>query len=220
MIRAAFLGQQFVGQLSKRKPEGVDVVWVGTSPERFAAEVPSLKPTVVVLDLAEFADGADEQVRRLIISCNAELSIVTYSFARRQLIRSMQMQNQQVRVLQSPITLEVLQAHLAPFVIRQVLETGRKESFPMEHKAPPPRYNREQLGKLMEISSEIACECPSNLAQVVEKLQAFEQYSKDCENRNDKDKAVHTMLYRASTAARLEMEKALEELVIHEKLSV
>ena len=113
MLRVAFLGLQFVGQLSKRKPESVEVVWVGASPERFAAEVPALKPTVVVLDLAEFSDGADEQVRRLIAACQAELSIVTYSFARRQLIRSMQMQNQQVRVLQAPITLDVLQAHLA-----------------------------------------------------------------------------------------------------------
>ena len=220
MIRAAFLGSQFVGQLSLRTPEGVEVVWVGVSPERFASEVPRLGPSIVVLDLAAFGDGADEQVRALIASCKAELTIVTYSFARRQLIRSMQTQNHQVRVLQSPITLDVLQAHLAPFVIRQVLETARKESFPMENKPAPLKFNREQLGKLMEITSELVCECPNHLAQIVEKLQSFELYSKDCENKNDGDRAIHAMLYRASATARLEMERALEQLVAHEKIAI
>jgi len=220
MIRAAFLGAQFVGQLSNRTPDGVEVVWVGVSPKRFASEVPALSPTVIVLDLAEFGDGADDQVRALIDACKAELTIVTYSFARRQLIRSMQTQNQQVRVLQSPITLALLQAHFAPFVIRQVLETGRKESVPMENRPAPQKFNREQLGKLMEVTSEIICECPNHLAQIVEKLQSFELYSKDCENRNEQDRAIHTMLYRASATARLEMEKALEQLVAHEKIAI
>lgn len=152
-------------------------------------------------------------------ACNAELTIVTYSFARRQLIRSMQTQNQ-VRVLQSPITLAVLQAHLAPFVIRQVLESARKESFPVDNKPAPLKFNREQLGKLMEITSEIVCECPNHLAQIVEKLQSFELYSKDCENRNEQDRVIHAMLYRASATARLEMEKALEQLVAHEKIAL
>ena len=220
MISAAFLGSQFVGQLSQRSPEGVEVVWVGVSPERFASEVPRLKPTVIVVDLAEFGNGGDDQVRALITACNAELAIVTYSFARRQLIRSMQAQNQQVRVLQSPITLSLLQAHLAPLVIRHELETARKESFPMENRPAPMKFNREQLGKLMEVTSQIVCECPNHVAQIVEKLQAFELYSKDCENRNDEDRAIHAMLYRASAAARLEMEKALEQLVTHEKIVI
>lgn len=218
MLRAAFLGSQFVGQLSRRTLEGVEVVWLGVSAEHFALEVPRLDPTVVVLDLAELAGGADEQVRALIATCHAELTIVTYSFARRQLIRSLQTQNQSVRVLQSPITLELLQAHLAPFIIRQVLETGRKESFPMENRPAPPKFNREQLGTLMEVTSEIVCECPNHLAQIVERLQAFELYSKDCENRNEQDRAIHAMLYRVSAGARLEMEKALEHLVAHEKI--
>ena len=218
MIRAAFLGSQFVGQLSRRKLEHVEVVWAGASPQLFATEVRALKPTIVVLDLAEFADGTDEQVRTLIAGCGAELAIVTYSFARRQLIRSLQ--SQQVRVLPSPITLDVLQAHFAPFIIRNVLESARREVSPMEPSPNPPKYTREQLGTLMEVTSAIQCECPNHVAQLVDRLQAFERYSKDCENRDDADRAVHAALYKSSALARVEMEKALTMLIAHEKIQL
>ena len=216
MIRAAILGAQFAGQLSKRSLEEVEVVWLGTSPEQFAADVPALKPQVLIMDLADFAADADERIKTIIERCGAELSIVTYSFARRALIRSLQAQ--QVRVLQSPITLEVLQAHLAPFVIRNVLQSARKELH-MEQPARP-RFTREQLGKLMEVTSQVQCECPNHLAQVVDRLQSFEAYSKDCENKNDADRAIHAALYKASATARLEMEKALEVLMKHENITV
>lgn len=198
--------------------DDIEVVWSGTSAASFASEVPRLAPDVVVLDLAAFADGADEQVRAVVAECKAELSIVTYSFARRQLLRALQ--GPQLRVLQSPVTLEVLQAHFAPFQIRRVLESTRKEVFAMENPASKQRYTREQLGLLMQVTSTVQCECPNNLAQVVEKLQAFEDYSKDCESRNEQDRAVHAMLYRAAMTARAEMEKALGALIEHEKLSV
>lgn len=193
------------------------MVWLGTSPDRFIAEVPALKPAVVIVDLAEFGEDADERLRGALERIGAELNIVTYSFARRALIRSLQ--SQQVRVLQSPITLEVLQAHLAPLVIRNVLQSARKE-LSMDPSPVPPRFSREQLGKLMEVASSVQCECPNHLAQVVERLQAFEAYSKDCENKNDADRAIHAALYKASAGARLEMEKALELLIKHENLAV
>jgi|APLak6261679142_1056127.scaffolds.fasta_scaffold00042_32 Ni,Fe-hydrogenase maturation factor len=217
MLRAAIIGAQFAGQLSKRSLENVEVVWLGTSPDRFIAEVPALKPSVVIVDLAEFGEDADERLRGALERIGAELNIVTYSFARRALIRSLQ--SQQVRVLQSPITLEVLQAHLAPLVIRNVLQSARKE-LSMDPSPVPPRFSREQLGKLMEVASSVQCECPNHLAQVVERLQAFEAYSKDCENKNDADRAIHAALYKASAGARLEMEKALELLIKHENLTV
>ncbi|MFZ5442269.1 MAG: hypothetical protein ACOZQL_19830 [Myxococcota bacterium] len=219
MLRVAFLGASFVGQLSRNKPDDVEVVWAGVDPARFAAEVPPRAPDVVVLDLSAFSDDADDRVRALIASCRAELSIVTYSFARRALLRSLQ--GPQLRVLQAPVTLDVLQAHFAPFQIRRVLESTRKEVFAMESSAvSAPRYTREQLGKLMQISSSVQCECPNNLAQVVEKLLGFEEYSKQCESRNEADRAVHSMLYRSTAAARAEMEKALTQLIEHEKLQL
>ena len=123
-------------------------------------------------------------------------------------------------MLQSPISLEVLQAHFAPFVIRNVLESARREVSSMEQSPATPRYSREQLGKLMEFTSGIQCECPNHVAQVVEKLQAFERYSKECESRNEADRAVHSALYKSAVLARAEMERALTMLIAHEKIEL
>lgn len=220
MLRTAFLGTQFVGQLAQRTPKDVEVVWTGASRERFRAEVPALQPDVVVIDLSEFPDGANDEVKGALEACKAELSIVTYSFARRALLR--ELQSPQVRVLQTPLSLETLQAHLAPLAIRRILESTRKEVSPMEPtpSSTPYKFSREQLGRLLEVTSSVQCECPNNLAGVVEKLQAFEAYSKDCESRNEADRQVHAMLYQASTRARVEMERALEKLVAHEKIQL
>ena len=90
----------------------------------------------------------------------------------------------------------------------------------MEPSPNPPKYTREQLGTLMEVTSAIQCECPNHVAQLVDRLQAFERYSKDCENRDDADRAVHAALYKSSALARVEMEKALTMLIAHEKIQL
>lgn len=68
--------------------------------------------------------------------------------------------------------------------------------------------------------SAVKCECPNHLADLVERLQTFEQYSKDCENRDDEDARVHRALWFATARARRMMEDALVELAKHEGLSV
>jgi hypothetical protein len=72
----------------------------------------------------------------------------------------------------------------------------------------------------MEISSGVQCECPNHLAQLVSGLQAFEDYSKTCENRDDKDREIHALLYRQTATAREVMEEALAALVKHERIQL
>jgi len=83
-----------------------------------------------------------------------------------------------------------------------------------------PLYSPEQLGVLLEVSSAVQCECPNHLSQIVSSLQAFEEYSKHCENRNEADRQVHALLYRYTAAARAVMEEALTALVKHENIKL
>lgn len=217
MLRLAALGARFLGQLRERSLDDVETVWVGVDPARFLAEVPRLSPDVVFIDLSELGVTDDSRLGQLVSATRAELTIVTYDFARRKFLRDVQ--GLGVRVLQAPVALETLRAHLAPLIIRRTLTAATKMVTTMEEGSAP-RFTRKQLGQLMEISSTIQCECPNHLAQIVEKLQAFESYSKDCENRNDADREIHARLYRSTSQARQEMERALEELVAHEKITL
>lgn len=233
MIRVAILGSQLLGQLANEDlGSEVEVVWKGTSSTAFRLEVPPLKPDVVVIDLVDLAGAIDQEVRALFGLVEFELGIVTYSFARRQLLRDLKAPN--VRVLQAPMGLDTLRAHLMPLVVKSVLETGRRpalDAAPTETgprrssesgvvRDPDFRFSRVQLGKLLTIKSEIACECPNHVAQLVEQLQQFELYSKGCENRDEADRAMHHRLATVTGRARALMEDVLVELLAHEKITV
>jgi hypothetical protein len=51
-------------------------------------------------------------------------------------------------------------------------------------------------------------------------LNAFENYSHDCKNRNADDAKVHAMLARATGHARALMEAAMIELCAFEKIDI
>ena len=80
----------------------------------------------------------------------------------------------------------------------------------------PVRFSAEQLGRLQEIASSVDCECPNHLATLVTSLQGFEAYSAKCENKGEKDAAIHAMLHRETRRARVLMEDALSQLLVHE----
>ncbi|MDQ3266306.1 MAG: hypothetical protein M3Y59_22100 [Myxococcota bacterium] len=64
------------------------------------------------------------------------------------------------------------------------------------------------------------CECPNQLARIVTTLRAFEDYSRDCENRDDEDARMHALLFRKTGAARSVMEEALSALIRHEQIEL
>ena len=74
--------------------------------------------------------------------------------------------------------------------------------------------------QLVERAPTIACECPQHIAELLAKLRAFEDYSENCENRNEKDAALHRYLWRCAAQARTLFESALERVVEHEGLDI
>jgi hypothetical protein len=56
--------------------------------------------------------------------------------------------------------------------------------------------------------------------QLVNSLAAFEQYSRECENRNAEDAALHAFLHAATAQARAIMEAALARVVEAEGLEL
>lgn len=86
---------------------------------------------------------------------------------------------------------------------------------------PPERlFSVEQLARLLEITSEVDCECPNHLSRIVDGLLAFEEYSANCESRDAEDAALHAYLHKETAKARAIMETALVELVRFEKIEL
>ena len=248
MVKLALLGESYPAQL-RENPQAlrdVEVVWSGNSVEAFREEVPKARPDVLALDFLELNGVQSGVVPALLEDSGARHAIVTYRFARRGVLQ--QYPAGKVRLLQGPISLSLLRAHVHLAVLDDMLQPQQvKLSVPAAAQAPTasssapalqlgapgavstvtvpatpkaPLYSPEQLGVLLEVSSAVQCECPNHLSQIVSSLQAFEEYSKHCENRNEADRQVHALLYRYTAAARAVMEEALSALVKHENIKL
>ncbi|MFY0527092.1 hypothetical protein ACN28I_29435 [Archangium gephyra] len=247
MVKLALLGESYPAQL-RENPQAlrdVQVVWSGTSAEAFREEVPGLRPDVLALDFLELNGVQTGVVPALLEGSGARHAIVTYRFARRGVLQ--QYPAGKVRLLQGPISLSLLRAHVHLAVLDDLLQPQPVKAAAAVAQAPTasastpalqlgapgavstvtvpatpkaPLYSPEQLGVLLEVSSAVQCECPNHLSQIVSSLQAFEEYSKHCENRNEADRQVHALLYRYTAAARAVMEEALTALVKHENIKL
>jgi len=62
----------------------------------------------------------------------------------------------------------------------------------------PPRFSDAALTKFAGLSSEIACECPSHLAELLLQVSYFEKYSSDCANKSAADAQLHAYLQQVA----------------------
>jgi DNA-binding transcriptional MerR regulator len=83
-----------------------------------------------------------------------------------------------------------------------------------------PRFDASQLAMLSGLSSTIACECPNHLAELLVSLSAFEKYSSECANRDDKDAYLHAQLTQSAGMARVILEDSLLRLIEIEGIQI
>jgi DNA-binding transcriptional MerR regulator len=82
----------------------------------------------------------------------------------------------------------------------------------------PPRFGDAALTQFAGLSSAMACECPSHLAELLLQVSYFETYSGECANRSAADEQLHAYLRQVAGTARMLFEKALEQVAIAEGL--
>jgi DNA-binding transcriptional MerR regulator len=80
-----------------------------------------------------------------------------------------------------------------------------------------PQYDAATLADWSTRKTEIACECPAHVAELLLRVQQFETYSADCEHRSDEDRQLHEQLHRLAGRARMLFEQAMHLLASHEQ---
>lgn len=201
---------------------GLRLHWSGTDPAALLDVKES--PDVVILDRARIVGDAGEVIRRLRQTLQAKMVITTYTFATRAEVEALREAGSDV-VLQGPLSVRTLRTYLLSLLIQDRIGARTIDTPPPGPNAEngpvtAPRYSRPVLIALRDLSTAIQCECPNHVAELVDRLMAFEQYSKDCENRDDADARVHRALWFATARARRIMEDALEQLVKHEGIVI
>lgn len=219
-VRVAALGA-FLPELLRRDviaANPVELVASGSDPEQFLADTRGLRPDVLVLEVSNLTPERMVDLERLRENSAAGETVVAYGFGRSDDERVLAAKG--FRLLRTPVTADELAVCLLAAAVK--LRAGDhyapppEPATPTEQRlaaAPPRRYEQDDLVRLAGIDSEVDCECPKHMAQVVQTLSAFEAYSAQCEDRNAQDAALHAHLHRSTAHARALMEEALAHLV-------
>lgn len=168
---------------------------------------------VVIVEAATLSAALLRSLRQLRLQTRAALVIVVYGFGNRQLLSRLDQEG--VIALASPAD----PAHLARIchlgLSLEQPETGGIERLLMQPAAPR-RYDEAFLATVARQPSTVRCECPNHLADLLAKLNAFEQYSLECENADSADISIHALLYSAAAQCRELLEHALTRVLEHE----
>ncbi|MGE3670990.1 MAG: hypothetical protein AB7K71_15085 [Polyangiaceae bacterium] len=175
---------------------------------------------MLVVNVELVAGDAPDNLRQLLEETGADLVLCLYTFARREEVEAM---NQgKLRAVRAPVSLARLRTQMMSVIVRQLLSPDAETATaaPTDDAIQPSLFTSTLLARLQEIRSSIDCECPNHLAELVIGLQAFEEYSAHCANRDDKDREVHASLHRSTAQARQVMEQALLAVVKHEGIVI
>jgi hypothetical protein len=142
--------------------------------------------------------------------------IVLYSYGQERVVEAMKMAGMIVR--REPITDREL-AELINSVLlidpRQANDLARPGVM-----IPPRKYSDQTLLQVAGISTNVLCECPRHVAELIGQLANFEQYSQECLNNSQEDAHLHAQLSAISGTARALFERALEMVADHEGIDL
>ena len=195
----------------------------------------SLKVTNVLADLATATDAAlNEASQVLLIKVNTlqtevhaaiqaliqkhrfAQTIVIYNFAPEAVVQAMKFSGLIVR--REPISDSEL-AELIQSVL--FVDQARAQEFGTSGTVISSRkYSDETLMRVASISTNVLCECPRHVAELIAQLASFEEYSQECLNKNADDAHLHDYLHSISGSARSLFENALEKIARHEGIDL
>jgi hypothetical protein len=153
-------------------------------------------------------------LHRIINRCKTPQVIVLYRFGQERVIESMKGAGMVVR--REPVSdyelAELINASLLIDVPRAMGQVGQGAAI------PPRRFDDATLARMGAISTNVLCECPRHVAEIITQLVSFEQYSQECLNKSGEDARLHAYLHSVSGSARALFEHALEMVAEHEGL--
>jgi DNA-binding transcriptional MerR regulator len=160
--------------------------------------------------------GIEVDIHKLAQNCRALHIIVLYNYGQQNIIESMKRSGMIVR--REPIS----DSDLAD-LINSVLLVGNERKnggLVVGTLIPQRKFSEATLAKLAGISTNILCECPRHVAEIISQLASFEQYTRECLNKSTEDAHLHAYLSSVSGSARAMFESALEMVAKHEGIEL
>ena len=205
--------KKFASGLKSSKIKVTDV-WADLDAARDAAC--SQKPQVLLVKVNTLQTDVHTAIQALIQKHKFAQTIVVYHFAPESVVQAMKFSGLMVR--REPIS-DVELAELLQSVV--FVDSARAQEFGTSGSVIASRkYSEETLTRVAGISTNVLCECPRHVAELISQLASFEEYSQECLNKNAEDAHLHAYLHSISGSARSLFENALEKIAQHEGIDL
>ena len=205
--------QNFAAALKQTKVKVADVV-----PDLLTASNTRLteKSQVLLVKVNSLQTSVHTAIQALVQKHKFIQTIVIYNFAPESVVQAMKFSGLIVR--REPISDSEL-AELIQSVL--FVDQVRAQEFGIASNVISSRkYSDETLARVAGISTNVLCECPRHVAELITQLASFEEYSQECLNKNAEDAHLHAYLRSISGSARSLFENALEKIAQHEGIDL
>jgi DNA-binding transcriptional MerR regulator len=174
------------------------------------------KPDILLVQCNSLHAGVQVDIHRLAEMHGAMQVIVLYSFGQAPTIEAMKRSGMMVR--RDPIS----DAELSDLInaVRLIDPAQNAAGIVPGALIPQRKFNDMTLMRVAGISTDVLCECPRHVAEIIAQLASFEQYSHDCLNQSSEDAHIHAYLSSVSGSARALFESALEMVAQHEGIDL
>lgn len=174
------------------------------------------KPQVLLIKVNSLQDSVFQAIEQLRLRQPFAQTIVLYHFAPDKVVQTMKRAGLTVR--RDPISDGELAELLQSIVF---VDRDRAQAFGHQGAVIAGRkYSDDTLRRVAGISTNVLCECPKHVAELIAQLASFEAYSQECLNKNSEDAHLHSYLRAISGSARSLFENALEKIAQHEGIDL
>ena len=173
-------------------------------------------PQILLIHTNSLHAGVQVDIHRLAQINNALQIIVLYNYGQEPIIESMKHCGMIVR--REPIS----DSDLADLINSVLLINNESSPWNLTTGMliPPRKYDDIELMRVASISTDVLCECPKHVSEIITQLASFEQYSHECLNKSTEDAHLHAYLSSVSGSARALFESALEMVAKHEGIQL
>ena len=173
-------------------------------------------PQVLLIKVNSLQTQVHQAITALIQKQRFAQTIVLYHFAPEPVVQAMKLAGLIVR--REPLS----DAELAELLLSVVfIDHERAQEYGTTGAVISARkYSEATLNRVAGISTNVLCECPKHVAELISQLASFEEYSQECLNNKAEDAHLHAYLTSISGSARALFENALEKIAAHEGIDL
>jgi MerR family transcriptional regulator, light-induced transcriptional regulator len=170
------------------------------------------------IEVPTLLDNTAEEIRQSAELFGIKRIVLFYRFAPNALIRKLRLRG--YSVVRMPFDVQEVVMLCSALLNRELPADVAALERAAEEDTSDPKFSTETLLRLTQAKSGVYCECPSQLADLLISVTAFERYSAQCASQTPEDAALHRQLESDAAKVRKILEASITEVIRHEKILI